>query len=302
MVEAKSGQLHPELPDRSLVGRMPVTEEIDGRASGIDRPGSKDRAEQFPDAVLNRLRIRPSQGLLPFDPTGLLRLGHGSLPAQGAVGEVVEEPGLVPDGQIGVEGEVLRILEGLEAVEDDRFVGNEVRNELSLKEKAVPSPSTDVARHGGMGQVQVSSDLAQARSGHGEVDDAEEVFGPVEPVGRLKGSPGESSPTVETAEPLERTRPGCGEVEPLAPDAPFGLRVVEAAALVRTVGRTETSPARALTVWALGSRAREGPMENPSDERMVNPSSDDRAGPACPADRWIESPPWLAVSSVRHPS
>jgi hypothetical protein len=75
--------------------------------------------------------------VLEVSPAHSLLRGHGALAAQRAVGEVVEEPGVGADGEVGVEGEELGELEGLEAVDDEGF--GEGRWSRSLEEEAVPS-------------------------------------------------------------------------------------------------------------------------------------------------------------------
>ena len=66
----------------------------------------------------------------------LLARGHPALPPQLGVGEGVEEVAVGAHGQVGVEGVVLAVLEGLEAVEDEGLAGPSPRLVLREEEQA----------------------------------------------------------------------------------------------------------------------------------------------------------------------
>ena len=81
-----------------------------------------------------------------------------------AVGEVVKEPRFRTSGEVDVEGEVLGELEGLEAVNDDRFVQRLILQEVAMENHAVAAESGKVTGDGGMADAQDPGHLAQAGS------------------------------------------------------------------------------------------------------------------------------------------
>ena len=110
--------LAPETPQGPDVGRMVVGEEHERAPSaGPFDPGTQQRRHR----ALDGLRVGSAESGLEFGPAQTLGLGHPTLAAQRAVGEVVEEPASGAHGQVGVEGEELGELERLEAVDDEGF-------------------------------------------------------------------------------------------------------------------------------------------------------------------------------------
>jgi hypothetical protein len=65
----------------------------------------------------------PAVELLKQGAPSSLLVGHRSLSAKGTTGEVVEKPAIGPTGEIEVKGLVLRMGEGLKAIEDE-WLGN----------------------------------------------------------------------------------------------------------------------------------------------------------------------------------
>jgi len=145
-----------EPPDRSPVGRVFIALQAEpGRDLGIGRlaPRSTKAAvfaarkpagghvQEFENGILDRLGIGPAQAV--FQKGSFLPLPgrHPSLSPQGTVGEVVEEPALAPGGQVEMEGEELGELEGLEAVDGDRFADVEVAvaDRLLVEEEGLAS-------------------------------------------------------------------------------------------------------------------------------------------------------------------
>ncbi len=81
-------------------------------------------------------------------------------------------PGVVSvDGEVGVEGEELGELEGLEAVDDDGGGYLRMGQHPAMQEHAVSPGSGDVTHDGGVGDAQEAGDLSESGPLDAEVDD-----------------------------------------------------------------------------------------------------------------------------------
>ena len=141
-------------------------------------PAWEQGMQQLDDPRLHGLGIRSSQRCFEDLPAPLLCRGHGSLASQGAVGEVIEEPGLGPDSEVEVEGEELGVLEGLEAVDDEGFADGSIGGQLLVAEEAVASGSGELADDGRVGDLEESRDLAETGSLGGKLGDAGQEIAP----------------------------------------------------------------------------------------------------------------------------
>ena len=177
--------------------------------------------------------VRRSRARWPWDPgvRGSLRArcasgagrGHGALAAQRAVGEVVEEPAVGADGEVGVEGEELGELEGLEAVDDEGF--GEWRSRGGARGGRGGSVDRG-GRHGGRrwcgrcrGRGRSDAGRRPRRGGRRW---ASEEIATAEPVGGGEGGGGEASAAGATAEVLEATVVGGSDVVTVADEVPAG--------------------------------------------------------------------------------
>ena len=82
---------------------------------------------------------------------------------------------------------VLGVLEGLESVGHEGFVGPGLLPELLLEEQTVAAETLAVAHDGGGGDGQLAGDLAEGGAGQRAVEDGGEEIGSPEPVGGLEG-------------------------------------------------------------------------------------------------------------------
>jgi hypothetical protein len=74
-------------------------------------------------------------------------------------------------GQVEVEGEELGVLEGLEAVEGDRFLRVEIPGQLVVEEQTMAPGSGEVECHGGVRDAEGACDLSEAGPGDRESGD-----------------------------------------------------------------------------------------------------------------------------------
>jgi len=74
-------------------------------------------------------------------------------------------------GQVEVEGEELGVLEGLEAVEGDRFLRVEIPGQLVVEEQTMATSPGEVECHGGMRDAEGARDLSEAGPGDRESGD-----------------------------------------------------------------------------------------------------------------------------------
>ena len=153
----------------------------------------EDRGEKRVDARFDGLGIGPAEEALELGAARLLAVGHGALAAQRAVGEVVEEPGVGADGEVGVEGEELGELEGLEAVDDEGFAQSVVAKERGVEEEAVAAEAGDEADDGGVRGMERAGDLAQGGALGDEGGDGAREVAMAQPVGVGEGLGGEAA-------------------------------------------------------------------------------------------------------------
>ena len=139
--------MSPHAAQRAAVSRVIVGVEVE-RAGG--EVVGQDRGEERVDARFDGLRVGPAELALELGSARLLEWGHGALAAQRAVGEVVEEPGVSADGEVGVEGEELGELEGLEAVDDEGFAQGVAAKQRGVEEEAVTAEASDESDDGGV--------------------------------------------------------------------------------------------------------------------------------------------------------
>ena len=210
--------------DQTRTGRA----EVRSPGSSPQR-GSRGRSSST-TPVFHRLGVGPSEGGLQHLPASFLRRGHGAFAPQRAVGEVIEEPGLRPDGEVEVEGEELGVLEGLEAIDDERFANGPAGDHLLVVEQAVASGSSELAGDGGVGDVEETGHLAQAGPFGGELGEARQEIAPAQPVVGGEGAGGEAPPAVAAAKALEPPSVARPPVEAVPHHAPVGPGSIEPAA------------------------------------------------------------------------
>jgi hypothetical protein len=175
------------------------------RKPGIRRNSSQDGFQKPGDAGLHRFRIGASEALFECGAPPALIGGHGTLATQGAVGEVIEEPAVGTGREVGVEREVLGVLERLEAIDDERFTEVETLQAHALEEQTVSTESGNVSGDGGMGGSQSAGNLAQGGAFGDEDGDAQEQVPSSQPVGGAKGRAAEAASAVGAAVVLEAT-------------------------------------------------------------------------------------------------
>src|SRR4029453_6081245 len=87
------------------------------------------------------------------------------------------------DHEVQVEGPVLAVLEGAEAVEDDRLARPALRPVLLEKEQAVAPEALALALHAAVREAERARDLAQRRAVDQAVEERAEPVRDLEPVG-----------------------------------------------------------------------------------------------------------------------
>ena len=219
----------PQAVEGSGVGGMIVTMKDQGRAR---RQATHQRIQECRDPELDGLGIRASEGLLELSAPPALEGCHRSLATERAVGEVIEEPALGSGGEVGVEGEVLGELEGLEAVDGEGFRDGPVAQELAVEEEAVSTEAGGMASDGGVGGAEGASDLTEGGTFTEEGGDGQEEIATAEPVGGGEGGGREATPAGATAEVLEATAVGGSDVVTIADEVPPRSGDVEPAARV----------------------------------------------------------------------
>ena len=139
----------------------------------------------------------------------LLGLGHRAAAAHLAVGEVDHEVGVLLDGQVMVEGPVLGLLEGDEAVDDELVDRFGRLHELGVEEQAVAAEAAELAVDGRGGDVQIPGDLAVGHAAGGLGQQLREDVGSFEPVGGGEGLGAEGAAAVEAEKPLDTVGLSC---------------------------------------------------------------------------------------------
>jgi hypothetical protein len=246
---------------------MIVTVEDQGR---VRRQAAHQRVQECGDPELDGLGIRASEGLFELGPPPTLEGSHRSLAAERAVGEVIEEPALGPGGEVGVEGEVLGELEGLEAIDDEGFRDGPTAKELAVEEEAVTTEAGGVTGDGGVGGAQGTGDLTEGSPFAEEGGDGQEEIAPAEPVGGGEGRRREAPATGATAEVLEATVVGGSDVMAVTDEVPSGSGDVEPAARVGAAGGMEAP----LTRGTSSTLAAHDPGRKPGSCRSVGLAAD----------------------------
>ena len=169
----KGNVFSSQASEGSAVGGMVVAVETQ---TASRRNRTQQRPQECSCSELDSLGIGTTEDALELGSALFLEGSHRALTAQGAIGEVIEEPALGSNGQVGVEWEVLGVLEGLKAIEDEWFAELEVMQLLALEEKTVAGKPGNVARDGGVGGSEDTGDLAQpAALGDHPSDGAEQL-------------------------------------------------------------------------------------------------------------------------------
>jgi len=166
-------------------------------------------------------------------PHGAFRTGDQPLPLRrrapsgtvmGRRVESVNEPGERADRGADTERVILGVLEGLEVVEDHRFVETllEVLQGASLEQNGMP-PEPGADPGDGVGStVQRPGDLPQRRAGDQPGGDGEQQSGPLAVVGDGEGLAGKGPTAGAAAESRDAPALRCRE-EPVAAEAVSGL-------------------------------------------------------------------------------
>ena len=215
----------------------------------------QDRGKERMDARFHGLRVGSTEETLELGSAQLLAVGHGALATQRAVGEVIDEPGMAADGEVGVEGEELGELEGLEAIDDEGFAQGVTAKERGVKEEAMAAESSDESDDGGVRGVERASDLPQGGALGDEGGDGAREVAMAQPVGVGEGLGGEAPVAVAAAEGLNAPLIGGPAEVPEANEPPTRIRAMEAAARVGAAGRLK-APATPDGMSTLSSHAR----------------------------------------------
>ena len=152
-----------EAPKGSGIGLMFVGADRGRGAWGHDAP------DQLLNALAGRLGVWTSVSPLEQGPLRLLRGPHRAAPAQLGVAHAVDEV-RGSDEQVQVEGPVLAVLEGPEAVEHERLIGCPFGADLFMKEQAVAAEALHLSLNGAVGDAELAADLTQT----GAADEAME--------------------------------------------------------------------------------------------------------------------------------
>ena len=107
-----------------------------------------------------------------------------------------------PDEQVEIKGPVLTVLEGPEAVQDQRLLGRATRSPLLVKEKTMPPEAFGLALDGAVGDTELAADLAQAGAADQAMEEGLEEPRVSQPVARREGLRTEVPTTVMTQVPL----------------------------------------------------------------------------------------------------
>ena len=230
-------------PERALVGGVVVAVEFERLARRQPRQQFLDELGKAP---FHGLRIGPALLLLEFVTAALLEGGHRALAAQRGVIEAVDEGAAAAGGEVDVEGMVLGVGEGLEAVDDDGLAKLERGRAIELaamEEQAVAGAAGDVTGDGRVGDAEVAGHLPQSGSLDGPGEDGGEEIAAAEPVGGREGACGELAAAVAAAIGLEAAAVGGPAVVAVLDVVPV-LRVEVARALgIGAMGRAESAPA-----------------------------------------------------------
>jgi len=118
VTEGGTGGVATETCEGAEIGGVIITVEVECLSRGDVR---EEGSQQGGDGELDGFGMRSAVAGFEECAAEFLMGCHAALAAQGGVIEGVEEAAAGSDGEVGVEGEVLGELEGLEAVEDEGF-------------------------------------------------------------------------------------------------------------------------------------------------------------------------------------
>jgi hypothetical protein len=117
---------------------------------------------------------------------GPLRGSHRAAAAQLGVIEPVDEVGGSHE-EVQIEGPVLAVFEGAEAVEDEGLLGGGPGTQPLVEEQTVAAETLGLALDGAVGDADLSADLSVAGAADQAVEEAFEEPGVTEPVGGGEG-------------------------------------------------------------------------------------------------------------------
>src|SRR5262245_13818931 len=174
---------------------MVVGVELAGAARKPTKP------QEFCDLVSDRARIGTAERALELLTPLALERRHAALAPQRRIGEAIEEVRVLPDQDVEMKWEVLAVLEGLEAIEHDRFL--DPGPVLVLEQETVAPEPGDLVLHCRRADPDLASDLPKTRAGEDPVEKRSEEIGPSEPVVGCEGLATEASPAVQTKVTLD---------------------------------------------------------------------------------------------------
>jgi hypothetical protein len=145
-----------------------------------------DPANELLHTLPGRLGIRAAVALLEKRPFQPLRRSHRAAAAKLGVAEAVDEV-RGTDQEVQIEGPVLAVFEGAEAVEDEWFRGGLLRSLLLMEEQAVSTEPLGLALEGAVGDTEFAADLAQAGPADEAMKEGDQKVGASQPVAGGEG-------------------------------------------------------------------------------------------------------------------
>ena len=91
------------------------------------------------------------------------------------------------DEEVQVEGPVLAVLEGSEAIEYQRFVGGLFRTKLFVEEQTVSAQAFGLELQGAVRDAELTADLAQTGATDEAMEEGFQEVGVAEPIGGGEG-------------------------------------------------------------------------------------------------------------------
>ena len=155
---------------------------------GEDHRGAwrNDPPDELGDGLPRRLGVRPPVGGLERGALAPLARPQGAAAAKLGVVEAVDVV-RGPDQEVQVEGPVLAVLEGPQAVEHQRLGRCALRPERLEQQQAVASQALALALHAAVGEAELAGDLAQGRAADEAMEEGAEPVRVLEPVGGGEG-------------------------------------------------------------------------------------------------------------------
>lgn len=122
--------------------------------------------------------------MTPLEKLAFLPLGrpHRAAPPQLGLTEAIDVVGRANE-QVQIEGPVLAVLEGPEAVENEGLGGRFAGSQPLVEEQAVSAEALGLVLDGAVVDTELAADLAQARSADQTMKEPLEEVGVPEPVG-----------------------------------------------------------------------------------------------------------------------